>query len=159
MHIETLLRHIQAYSAPCVTLAYSLAIFFPVLTYLEPEPYSKPCKTLTRYIQNSVIVRTVYSGMIRTLCNAYICRNLIYFQFWNIPNPSITSSSGIFKSLSYLRKQVRDDTHITFMKIVQLTQFSRPPTTFVQLRPKFFHPLNLGRPISSEPPRLPPPSL
>ena len=37
---------------------------------------------------------------------------------------------------------------MTSMKIVQ---FSRPPTPLVQLRPKFFHPLDLGRPISNEP--------
>ena len=33
----------------------------------------------------------------------------------------------------------RDDTHTTSMKIIQ---FSRPPTPLVQLRPKFFHPLD-----------------
>ena len=43
---------------------------------------------------------------------------------------------------------IRDDTHMTSMKIVQ---FSRPPP-LVQLRPKFFHPLDPGRPISNEPP-------
>ena len=41
---------------------------------------------------------------------------------------------------------------MTSMKVVQ---FSRPPHPLVQLRPKFFHPLDLGRPISNEPP--PPP--
>ena len=43
----------------------------------------------------------------------------------------------------------RDDTHMTSTKIVQ---FSRPPSPFVQLRPKFFHPLELGRPISKDAP-------
>ena len=38
---------------------------------------------------------------------------------------------------------------MTSMKIVQ---FSRPPTALVQLRPKFFHPLDLGRLISNETP-------
>ena len=37
---------------------------------------------------------------------------------------------------------------MTSMKIVQ---FSRPPTPLVQLRPKFVHPLDLGRPISNKP--------
>ena len=37
---------------------------------------------------------------------------------------------------------------MTSMKVVQ---FSRPPTPLVLLRPKFFHPLDLGRPISNEP--------
>ena len=38
------------------------------------------------------------------------------------------------------------------MPSMKLVQFSRPPTHFVHLRPKFFHPLDLGRPISNEPP-------
>ena len=49
----------------------------------------------------------------------------------------------------------RDDKDMTSMKIVQ---FSRPPTPHVHLRPKFFHILELGRPISNEPPSLCPPS-
>ena len=47
---------------------------------------------------------------------------------------------------------ITDDTHMTSMEIVQ---FSRPPTPLVQLRPNFFHPLDLGRPIPNDPP--PPP--
>ena len=35
---------------------------------------------------------------------------------------------------------------------VKIALFSRPPTSLVQLRPKFFHTLDLGRPISNEPP-------
>ena len=45
----------------------------------------------------------------------------------------------------------RDDTHMTFLKIFR---FSRHPPP-VHLRPKFFHPLDLGRPISNEPPPSP----
>ena len=49
-------------------------------------------------------------------------------------------------------KQVRDDTHKTSKKIVQ---FSRPPPPhpppLVQIRPKFFHPLDLARLLSNEP--------
>ena len=45
--------------------------------------------------------------------------------------------------------RIRDDTHMMSMKIVE---FSKPPTPFVHLRPKFFHPLELGRSISNEPP-------
>ena len=37
--------------------------------------------------------------------------------------------------------------HTTSMKIVQ---FFRLPTPLAHLRPKFFHPLDLGRPISNE---------
>ena len=44
---------------------------------------------------------------------------------------------------------LRDNTHMTSMKIVQ---FSRSPTPFVHLRPKFFHSLDLGCPISRNPP-------
>ena len=43
---------------------------------------------------------------------------------------------------------LRDDTHMTSMKIVQ---FSRPPTQLVQLSPNLIHHLGLGRPISNEP--------
>ena len=43
---------------------------------------------------------------------------------------------------------LRDDTHLTSMKIIQ---FSRPLTPIVRLRPKFFHALDLGRPVSNEP--------
>ena len=41
----------------------------------------------------------------------------------------------------------RDNTHMTFIKIIQ---FSRPPTPLVHQCTKFFHPLDLGRPISNE---------
>ena len=44
---------------------------------------------------------------------------------------------------------LRDDTHMTSIKIIQ---FSRPPNPFFHLRPKFFHLVDLGRPISNEPP-------
>ena len=46
------------------------------------------------------------------------------------------------------QKKLRDDTHMTSMKIVQ---FSRPLTLSVHLLPKSFLPLHLARPISSEP--------
>ena len=53
---------------------------------------------------------------------------------------------------------IRDDTNMTSMKIVQ---FSRPLSPPVPLRPKFFHPLDLGRQISNGPlppsPSSPPP--
>ena len=47
-----------------------------------------------------------------------------------------------------------DDTHMTFIKIVQ---FSRPPKPLVRLRPKFFQPFDHGRPISDN--ESPSPSL
>ena len=53
---------------------------------------------------------------------------------------------------------IRDDTNMTSMKIVQ---FSRPLSPPLPLRPKFFHPLDLGRQISNGPlppsPSSPPP--
>ena len=52
---------------------------------------------------------------------------------------------------SFTGNTLRDDTHLTTLKIVQ---FSRPPTPLVQLRPIFFYPFNLGRPISNESPSL-----
>ena len=64
---------------------HNLAIF-QALTYLEPETYSKPCETLIKHIQSPVTIRTVcsdiiqlYSDIIRTLCNACICRNFDLF--------------------------------------------------------------------------------
>ena len=46
----------------------------------------------------------LYSEIFRTLCNAYIRRNLAYSESWNIQNPSIIASRRIFRTLSYLRK-------------------------------------------------------
>ena len=49
--------------------------------------------------------------------------------------------------MSKLTLQVRNDTHTTSMK---LSKF-QDPLTPVHLRPKFFHPLDPGRPILNEP--------
>ena len=38
------------------------------------------------------------------------------------------------------------------MSSMKIVQYSRPLAPFVHLSPKFFHPLDLGRPISNEPP-------
>ena len=43
------------------------------------------------------------------------------------------------------------------MASMKIVQFSRPTTLLVNLRLKFFHPLDLGRPISNESPPPPPP--
>ena len=61
------------------------------------------------------------------------------------------------------RCQIRDDTYITSMKIVE---FSGPPPPIVHLRPKFFHLLEFSRPnlvehfifVLHPPPPSPPPS-
>ena len=52
------------------------------------------------------------------------------------------------KLLSFI-KILRNDAHMTSMKIAQ---FSGPPTLLAHLLLKFFYPLDLGWPISSNPP-------
>ena len=42
---------------------------------------------------------------------------------------------------------------------MKIGQFLRPPTPLVQLRPKFFHPLDLGRPLVQLQTPHPPPLL
>ena len=66
-HIETLLRHIQAYSAPCGTLAYSQPCHI-----LNPSIFSigglfKPYETLTRHIHSTAIGH--YSTIFRHIQN------------------------------------------------------------------------------------------
>ena len=39
-----------------------------------------------------------YSGIFRILCNACTCRNLTYWESWNIQNPSIIISWRIFRN-------------------------------------------------------------
>ena len=58
--------------------------------------------------------------------------------------PHATSSFTVTMSTFKLR----DDTHMTSMKVVE---FSKPPAP-VHLRPKFFYILDLGRLISRKPP-------
>ena len=41
------------------------------------------------------------------------------------------------------------------MTPIKIVQFSRPLTPLIHLRPKFFPLLDLGRPISNEPPSIP----
>ena len=54
--------------------------------------------------------------------------------------------------IEFVMGKVTYDTYMTSMKIIQ---FLGPPLRpLVHLRPKFFHPLDLGRPISIE--HLPP---
>ena len=48
-------------------------------------------------------------------------------------------------------KQLKDDTHMTSMKIVL---FSRPPAPLVHLHQTFFYPIKLWRPIPNETPPL-----
>ena len=70
------------------------------------------------------------------------------------PGPRI-KDCGMFINWYSVVINLMDDTRMTSMKIIQ---FSRPFTPLVQLCPKLFHPHDLGRPISNEPPLpLPPP--
>ena len=85
-----LFRHIQHVLFP--SHIHDLVIL-RALVYLEQEAYSKPYKTLTKHIEDPAITRTVfssitqsYSGIFRTLCNAYMCRNLAYSEYCNIRN-------------------------------------------------------------------------
>ena len=87
---------IQAYSASslCNLIITTLSILSPDVLRTRDI-----FKTLTRHIQNHIIVKKVYSGIIqsylgifRTICNVCTCRNLAYSEFWNIQNPSVIAS-------------------------------------------------------------------
>ena len=97
-HIKTVLRQIQSYSAPFVTLAYSQLCVSPSIyktkglfktLWNNDQAYSVPYnKALFTSIQ-------AYS---ESLCNVYIHRNFAYSKSWNIQKPSITTSQCIFKT-------------------------------------------------------------
>ena len=119
MDIETLLRHIQAYSGilsslcdPCIfiTLPYW------VLAYFEPEAYLKPCEMLTGHIQNLSIWH--YSAIFRHIQNLVQCLHtqkpgileILEYSgtFYNcIPTYSepchIYENFPIFKTLAHLK--------------------------------------------------------
>ena len=54
-HIETLLRHIQAYSAPFGTLASSQPCHILSPSIFRTGGWFKPCETLTRHIHSPAI--------------------------------------------------------------------------------------------------------
>ena len=73
-------------------------------------------------------------------------------------NDRIDCGGGIFAIRKYKVTSDRakfytnkSSTHMTFMKIVK---FSRPLTPSVNICPKFFHSLDLGRPVLNESPHL-----
>ena len=70
-HIETLLRHTQAYSGIFSTLCnpriFTNLPYFEPIVYLEPEAFLKPCETLTRHIQNPTMGH--YSAIFRHIQN------------------------------------------------------------------------------------------
>ena len=59
---------------------------------------------------------------------------------------NILIDQNLLNDTSIFDDPIRDDTHMTSVKIVQ---FSRHTTPLVQLRPKYFHPLDLRRPVSN----------
>ena len=82
-----MIRLIEAYTSPCVTLPIHNLVILQALPYLEREAYSKPCENLSRYIQNPAIVRTVYSGVIQPYSEP--CVTLSYAETWHVWNPVI----------------------------------------------------------------------
>ena len=88
--------------------------------------------------EKSGVLNTFFSNIIiNTKCNALTeCGHyLVIIRFFR-------KCCKLF----YYNRKLRDDTHMTSTKIIQ---FSRPPILLVHLRPKFFLPLDLGRPISN----------
>ena len=116
-HYWSIFRHIQAYSAPCVILAYSQLchilnpdIFrtgglFKILWNVD-QAYSGPC---TKGILQA------YLDIFRILGNAYIRRTLAYLESWNIQNPSVIASRRIFRTLSFF-ENLRIFRTLTYLK-------------------------------------------
>ena len=108
--ISALLKRIRAYSTPFLTLAYSQPYHIPSLGIFRTgtifkslwdfdQAYSEPCHCQNDH--NSLFRHysiTPYSGIFRTLCIAYICKNLAYLESWNIQNPSLILSWCIFRN-------------------------------------------------------------
>ena len=84
------------------------------------------------------------------------CKSLPNLKLPNLHMLLKQKSPSLPRNLAFrtLGELPRDDAHMTSMKIVQ---FPIPPTPLVHLRPKFFHPLDLGHPTSNEPPTPPTP--
>ena len=85
MCTETLLRHIKAYSAPCVTI-FKTSTYSWVLVYLKPEAYLKPCESwldIIRTLPQEVYIQA-YSESSATL---------EYAETWH------TRNTGIFRTL------------------------------------------------------------
>ena len=112
-------------------LIHNLAIFWAP-AYLEVEAYLKPSERLSRHIQNIQGIIQPYSGIFRTLCNTYICRNLTYSKSWNIQNPSIIISQHKSRTLSYLQNLMNVQNSDIFKKP---DTYSEPSQSF---KMKFF---------------------
>ena len=150
-HIHAYWRIFKAYSGlfrhihhPLQPLYIHNIVIFRALTYLQPEAYSELCETLTRHIQNPAIVRTFrtvfpgiiqpYSDIFRTLCNAYICRNLAYLESCNIQNPSLIASWVHFQNPVKFTKigkpcvtlEIQNPGILTFLEYWQLWHIQNP---------------------------------
>ena len=107
------------------------------------------------FLTVSVTLRIDFMFEIQIYIISSLFRIIGHAETQNWPNWSQTIK--IFVDVSFhnltvnIFASIRDDIHMTSMKIVHL------PPPLVRLRPKFFHPLGLGRPISNEYP--PPPIL
>ena len=110
---KNIIRLIQAYLAPCVTLIYSQTCHIPSPGIFRTRVIFKTLQKFHQAYSELNVVRIAYSAIIqsysticRSLCNACICRSLAYLESWNIQNPSIIGSHHIFRTLSYLHKYV-----------------------------------------------------
>ena len=110
---KNIIRLIQAYLAPCVTLIYSQPCHIPSPGIFRTWGIFKTLQKFHQAYSELGVVRIAYSGIIhpysaifKSLCNACICRNLAYLESCNIQNPSIIGSHHIFRTLSYLQKYV-----------------------------------------------------
>ena len=122
MNVKILLRHIQAYSGPCVTLTYSEPCHSEPGIF-RPGSLFKILWNVDQHIQNFVIGH--YSGIFKTLCNACIFRNLAYLEFWNIQN-----------SYNYIPKYIQNP--VIFTKIYEYSQNSDiKPDTYSESSQRF----------------------
>ena len=78
-------RLLQAYSAPCVTLAYSQPCHIVSPGIFRTGRLSKPCEKFTRHIQNPAM------GITQPYSEPYA--TFAYAKTWPTQNP------GIFKTL------------------------------------------------------------
>ena len=88
---KNIIRLIQAYLAPYVTLIYSQPCHIPSPGIFRTWSIFKTLQKFHQAYSVLSIVRIAYSGIIksysaifRSLCNAWICRNLAYLESRNI---------------------------------------------------------------------------
>ena len=107
MHIPAyldIIRQIQAYSEPCVTLTYSE----PCVTLTYSEPWQ---------IQNQTCIQNPGKFITRR-----VCRILVYSEPWFVQNSGIFITRGIFMTLIYSEPR-----HIQNQSLI------RPPEHFGEI--------------------------